>query len=398
MKRYVIIVPDGMGDSGQNTAMQLAYKPFMDLIAKNSLCGYVKTVPEGMIPESDTANLSILGYDPRVYSKGRAPLEAVSMGLTMRDTDTAMRVNLVTLTDEPREYSKKTILDHSADEITTDEAGELIKELDKRLGDKCKRFHAGVSYRHCLLWENIPPYEDFARPHDILDCTIGEYLPKGEFASLMEHSCEVLSPHPINNQRRKRGLRPANSIWLWGPGGKIILPPFPCRGTAISAVDLIKGIGKCTGLKTPDIPGATGTLNTNYAGKAAAAISALSRGDEFVFVHIEAPDECSHRGEAENKIKSIELVDEFIVKPIYEYLQKGGIPYALAILPDHLTPISTRTHSAEPVPFLIYNTDKEYVSGIDNFNEHSVRERSILYIDKGHRFIDHLFDKWDGDQ
>lgn len=391
MKKYVIIVPDGMGDIGPGTAMTLANKPVMNMLAQKSLCGYVKTVPDGMVPESDTANLSILGYDPNIYSKGRAPLEAISMGLIMHDTDTAMRFNLVTLSDEPGEYAKKIITDHSADEITTDEAYELVKELDKHLGDKNKRFHAGVSYRHCLLWENIPHYKDFVRPHDILDLRIEDYLPKDAFRLLMEQSYGILNPHPVNKERIKKGLRPANSIWLWSPGGKPTLPPFCLPGTVVSAVDLIKGIGKCASLKAPNVPGATGTLNTNYAGKAAAAISALENGDEFVFVHIEAPDECSHRGEAENKIKSIELIDEHIVKPIYDYLQNGNIPYALAILPDHLTPIKTRTHSALPVPFLIYDSGKEFASKIDNFNEQSIKEQSNVYIDKGHDFMKYLF-------
>ena len=396
MKKYIIIVPDGMADIGSNTAMELAKKPFMDMLAGKGVCGYVKTVPDGMVPESDTANLSILGYDPAVYSKGRAPLEAVSMGLNMRDGDTALRFNLVTLSDGPEEYSNKRIIDHSSDEITTDEARELVKELDKRLGDEYKRFHAGVSYRHCLLWENIPQYDDFARPHDILDREISNYLPSGEFRSLMEKSYAILDSHPVNNERRKRGLRPANSIWLWSPGGKPALPSFPLSGTVISAVDLIKGIGKCAGLKAPDIPGATGTLNTNYRGKAAAAISAIEKGDDFVFVHIEAPDECSHRGEAENKIKAIEFIDEGIVKPIYEYLESGSFPYAIAILPDHVTPVTTRTHSDLPVPFLIYDSCKEFSSGVDNFNEQCVKERSDFYIDKGHEFINYLINylKW----
>jgi len=393
MKKYVIIVPDGMADDAPITAMDSAKKPFMDMLAQKSLCGFVKTVPEGMVAESDTANLSIFGYDPKTYSKGRSPLEAVSMGLEMGDADTAMRFNLVTLSEEPEEYAEKIILDHSSDEVTTDEARELVKELDKHLGDKCKRFHTGVSYRHCLLWEDIPQYDDFVRPHDILDKKIGEHLPKGEFRSLMEQSYEILNSHPVNNERRKKGLRPANSIWLWSPGGKPALPKFSLPGTVISAVDLIKGIGRCAGLKAPNIIGATGTIHTNFAGKAAAAISALENGDEFVFVHLEAPDECSHRGEPENKMKAIELIDEHIVRPIYEYLEKGDYPYTLAILPDHPTPVSTRTHSAEPVPFLIYDSEKELSSGITNFTEKSVKEKSTAYIDKGHEFINHLINR-----
>jgi 2,3-bisphosphoglycerate-independent phosphoglycerate mutase len=385
-----------MSDIGPATAMDLAEKPFMDKLAQKSVCGFVKTVPDGMVPESDTANLSIFGYDPRIYSKGRAPLEAASMGLEMRDGDTAMRFNLVTLSDGSdgsAEYADKIITDHSADEITTEEARELVKDINKFLGDNAKRFHTGVSYRHCVLWEDIPEYVDFVRPHDILDKRIGEYLPKGEFLSLMEQSYEILNTHKVNSERRRRGLRPANSIWFWSPGGKPGLPRFNMSGTVISAVDLIKGIGTCAGLKTPDIPGATGTLNTNYQGKAAAAISALRGGDEFVFVHIEAPDECSHRGEPENKIKAIELIDKHIVGPVYEYLQSAGFSYVLAVLPDHPTPISTRTHSSDPVPFLLYDSEKETISGIDSFNEKNIKLKSAVYLDKGHEFISRIMGK-----
>ena len=390
MKKYVIIVPDGMADIGEGTAMERARKPFMDKLAGTGLCGYVKTVPEGMVPESDTANLSLLGYDPKIYSKGRAPLEAVSMGLEMRPEDTALRCNLVTLSEEPREYAKKTMLDHSSDEITTAEAAELIKALDERLGCGQKRFNTGISYRHCLLWENIPPYVDFARPHDILDNVIGGFLPSGEFLSLMEQSYDILSAHPVNAERKKKGLRPANSIWLWSPGAKPALPAFRLPGAVVAAVDLIKGIGRCAGLKTPEVDGATGAFHTNYAGKARAAVSALENGGEFVFVHIEAPDECSHRGEAENKVKAIELIDEHIIGPVYEYLRESGHPYALAILPDHPTPVSIRTHLGGPVPFLIFDSETPLSSGITNFNERSVKEKSTLYIERGHEFIKHV--------
>ena len=389
--KYVIIIPDGMADTGGSTAMMTAKKPFMDMLARRSVCGYIKTVPDGVVPESAPANLSILGYDPRIYSKGRAPLEAVSMGLEMRAADTALRCSVVTLSEEPREYARKVIIDHSADEITTEEASELIKALDGQLGNSARRFYPGVSYRHCLLWENCPQYGEFTGPHDILGQVIGDYLPSketsGEFLDLMERSFEIMNSHPVNTARRNKGLRPANSIWLWSPGTKPALPPFSLEGTVISAVDLIKGIGICVGLKAPLVVGATGTLHTNYKGKANAAIDALKNGDEFVFVHIEAPDECSHRGEAENKVKAIEFIDDQIVQPIYEYLKTSGYSYRIAILPDHATPISTRTHSGEPVPFLIYDSEKKVSSGIENFNEASVKSNSDIYIEQGHDFI-----------
>ena len=306
--KYAIIIPDGMADwknAGLNgkTPMQAAKKPVMDKLASMSVCGMTSNVPEGMVPESDTANLAILGYDPAVYSRGRSPLEALSMGLEMHNGDVAFRCNVVTLSEDG-EYEEKTILDHSADEITTDEARHLIDALQKHFGTTERTFYTGISYRHCMIWNNPPSCDgekiyDFTRPHDILGQKIGQYLPMGEvgehYARIMKESFDILNCHPINEERRRRGLKPANSAWFWSPGTKPALPPFKEKtglsGSVISAVDLIKGIGICAGMRSIDVEGATGNIHTNFKGKAAAAIEALKSGEELVYVHIEAPDE-----------------------------------------------------------------------------------------------------------
>ena len=285
--KYVVIIADGMADYkvdelGNKTPMEAANKPTMDLLARSSLVGTVLNVPVGMVPESDTANLAILSYDPKIYSKGRSPLEAVSMGLEMADNDTAFRCNVVTLSEDEQNYEDRIMLDHSADEISTPEAAELIKTVNEKLGTKLRRFFPGVSYRHCLLWENAPT-ADFMRPHDIIGRRIGEYLPNGKdgeiFLDLMKESYEILKDHPINQKRRANGKKPANTIWLWSPGKKPALPSFSekwnIRGAVISAVDLIKGIGLCAGMTSIDVEGATGNIHTNFKGKADAAIKAL---------------------------------------------------------------------------------------------------------------------------
>ena len=310
--KYCVLICDGMADYkieelGNKTPMEAASKPTMDALAKNALCGTVSNVPEGMVPESDTANLAILSYDPKVYSRGRSPLEATAMGLKMRDDETAFRCNVVTLTENGLPYEEETIIDHSADEITTAEADELMKALNEHLGTDYLHFYTGVSYRHCILWQNAPEFKDFMRPHDIPGRVIGEYLPPEPFLSLMKKSREVLEHHPVNEARRARGLRVANSIWLWSPGKKPSLPSFSdkwgIKGTIISAVDLIKGIGKCAEMDVIDVEGATGNIHTNYEGKSDAAIDAFKKGTDLVYIHVEAPDECGHRGELDNKVK-----------------------------------------------------------------------------------------------
>ena len=312
--KYFVLVCDGMADRpiaalGGKTPMEAAVKPMMDTLAEKSLCGTVSNVPEGMVPESDTANLAILSYDPKIYSKGRSPLEAMSMGLTMQPDETAYRCNVVTLSEDG-DYDDKIMIDHSADEISTVEADELIRTLEAKLGNAMRHFYTGVSYRHCLLWKNGDETYDFARPHDIIGKRIGPYLPSGEagkpFYDLMRASYDILKDHPVNVARRNAGKHPANSAWLWSPGKKPALPSFAdkwgLRGAVISAVDLIKGIGICAGMTSIDVEGATGNVHTNYRGKADAAIEAFKDGYDFVFVHVEGPDECGHRAEVENKL------------------------------------------------------------------------------------------------
>jgi len=400
--KYLVLIPDGMADEkieslGNKTPMEAADKPTMDALAKVSTVGTVLNVPVGMVPESDTANMAILSFDPKVYSHGRSPLEALSMGLDMAEDEVAIRCNVVTLSDEPEEYDDKLMLDHSADEITTAEADELIRALDAELGDEIRKFHTGVSYRHCLIWNNCDEHYDFSRPHDIIGRKIRDYLPKAEnggaeFYELMRKSYDILNRHPVNEARRARGLKPANSAWLWSPGKKPQLPNFRDKwgidGTVISAVDLIKGIGLCAGMKSVDVEGATGNVHTNYDGKAQAAINAFRDGADFVYVHVEGPDECGHRAEIENKVLSIELIDKKILTPVYEYLESCGEDFKILVLPDHPTPIRIRTHSSDPVPFLLYESGKAS-AGVDTFNEDTARATG-LYIPHGHTLLENM--------
>ena len=400
--KYLVLIPDGMADRpvpalGNLTPMEAARKPMMDYLASRALCGTVSNVPAGMVPESDTANLAILSYDPKIYSKGRSPLEAMSLGLTMNETDTAIRCNVVTLSgtaDDP--YEERTMLDHSSGSITTAEADELVKALNEALGDEKKHLYTGVSYRHCLIWNGADDRYDFSRPHDILGRVIGEYLPKTEnggeeFLEFMREGAKVLENHPVNESRRARGLRPANSPWLWSPGRKPALPSFKDKwgldAAIVCAVDLIKGIGVCAGCDTYSVDGATGDYDTNYKGKGEAAIDALKSHD-LVYVHVEAPDECGHQGEPELKKSSIELIDEHILTPVYEYLCSTGEDFKIMCLPDHPTPIEIRTHSIEPVPFFIYDSAAEQ-NGVPTFTEKTCAGMP-LYIPDGSTLMSHL--------
>ena len=401
--KYLVLIPDGMADRPIPalqgcTPMEAAVKPCMDALASRSTVGLVSNVPEGMVPESDTANMAILSFDPKVYSHGRSPLEAVSMGLQMAPDETAYRCNVVTLSDEG-EYEDKIMLDHSADEITTAEADELIKALEAHFGTDYRHFHTGVSYRHCSLWKDGNDTYDFSRPHDIIGRTIRDYLPKeenggGEFLRLMKESYDVLNHHPVNEARRAKGLKPANSAWLWSPGKKPRLPDFSekwgIQGTVISAVDLIKGIGLCAGMRSIDVEGATGNVHTNYDGKAQAAVQAFREGSDFVYVHVEAPDECGHRAEIENKVLSVELIDQKILKPVYEYLLSTGDDFKILVLPDHPTPIEIRTHSMEPVPFFLYDSRKD-VAGTALFTE-SEAAATGLYLPNGFTLLDSVIE------
>ena len=379
------------------TPMAYAKKPEIDALAASSLVGTVSNVPSHMVPESDTANLAILSYDPAVFSKGRAPLEAVSMGIHMDADDTAYRCNVVTLSEGDMPYEERTILDHSADEITTEEANELISALNDAFGSDIMRFHTGVSYRHCLIVKNGIEKYDFMRPHDILGKRIGDYLPEKDgpaaiFLEMMKKSYDILNHHPINEARRAKGLRPANSAWFWSPGKKPQLPSFKEKwgldGAVISAVDLIKGIGLCAGMQSIDVEGATGNVRTNYTGKAEAAIDAFKRGADLVYVHVEAPDECGHRAEIENKVLSIELIDSKILAPVLAYLRTCGKDFKIMILPDHPTPIRIRTHSIDPVPFMIYDS-RQTRSGVDCFTE-STASDADYYISNGYKLMELL--------
>ncbi len=403
--KYLVLIPDGMADEkiealGGKSPMEKAYKPTMDALAKKSLIGTVSNVPEGMVPESDTANKAILSFDPKVYPKGRPPLEAVSMGIELAPDETAYRCNVVTLSEEEDNYDDKHILDHSADEITTAEADELIKALQEKLGSDTMRFYTGVSYRHCLIIKNGDDRYPFMRPHDILGQCIKEHLPKeenggGEFYRLMKESYDILNHHPVNEARRARGLKPATSAWLWSPGKKPQLPNFKEKwgldAAVISAVDLIKGIGLCAGMKSIDVEGATGNVHTNYDGKAQAAIKAFRDGHDYVYIHVEAPDECGHRAETDNKVLSVELIDSKILKPVYDYLESTDEPFRIMVLPDHPTPIRIRTHSMDPVPFMIYASDR-IEEGVDCFCEDSA-EACGNYIANGYTLMEQLIEK-----
>ncbi len=401
--KYLVLIPDGMADEkieslGFKTPMEAAKKPVTDALAAKSEVGLVSNVPEGIAPGSDAANMAILSFDPKVYSKGRSPLEAVSMGLTMNDTQVAFRCNIVTLSED-EEYDEKTIIDHSADEISTAEADELIKAVEAVLGNDERHFYTGVSYRHCLLWDGVEDNYGFTPPHDILGKRIKDFLPSGEvgnkYYELMKASWDILDRHPVNEARRARGLKPANSIWFWSPGKKPALPSFKEKwgldSAVISAVDLIKGIGLCAEMESIDVEGVTGNVHTNYSGKAQAAIEAFKRGIDYVYVHLEGPDECGHRAETENKVLSIELIDEKVLSPIYEYLKNSGEDFKIVILPDHPTPIRLRTHTMDAVPYMIYSS-KEEKTGVASFSEESAAATG-LYVSAGHTLMERVIEK-----
>jgi 2,3-bisphosphoglycerate-independent phosphoglycerate mutase len=378
--------------------MAAARKPMMDKLAKTALVGTVSNVPTGMVPESDTANLAVLSYDPAVYSKGRSPLEAVSMGINMQPDETAYRCNIVTLSEE-EDYDNKIMLDHSADEITTAEADVLVKALEEKLGNDIRRFYTGVSYRHCLIWKNGDDKYQFMRPHDILGKRIGEYLPRtedggAEFLELMKKSYDILKDHPVNLARKARGLKPANSAWLWSPGKKPQLPSFKQKwgldAAVISAVDLIKGIGLCAEMQSIDVEGATGLYDTNYEGKAQAAIDALKTND-FVFLHIEASDEAGHEGDVDLKVRTIEYLDSRIVKPIFEAVKTWEEPVTIAISPDHPTPCAIKTHTNAPVPFIIYNP-LQAGDPVQVYDEQAALQGAYGHI-SDNEFMQLLFDK-----
>ena len=342
---------------GGKTPLEAAKKPCMDMLASKGVSGLVKTVPDDLAPGSDVANLSVMGYEPYIYYTGRSPLEALSMGINLGDDDTTFRANLVTLSDDDI-YAEKTMVDYSADEISSEEAKILITDLNEALKNEFLTFFSGISYRHLLVWKGCDTQYKLTPPHDISGKKITNYLPDSPIVlHLMERSSEMLKKHPVNIKRREKGLNPANSLWIWGQGTKPKLSSFEekfgLKGSVISAVDLIKGIGIGAGMQSIDVDGATGNIHTNFDGKAQAAIACL-RNCDFIYVHIEAPDECGHRFETENKVRAIELIDEKIVRPIFEALTSEYPEFSIMILPDHPTPLLLGTHTHDPVPYVIY--------------------------------------------
>ena len=399
--KYVLILGDGMADRpipelGGRTPLEYAKTPTMDDLAKESEIGLVKTIPDGMSPGSDTANMSVCGYDPKIYYTGRSPLEALSIGVAMKDTDVAIRTNVVTLSDDDLPYEQKTILDHSSGEISTEDAQVLIEAVQKELGGGMFHFYVGTSYRHLLIWDqgSVVP---LTPPHDILGKTVGDYLPKEPLLRKMqERSYEILNNHPINVARRAAGLNPANSIWFWGAGTKPILTSFEektgKKGAMISAVDLLKGIAVGAGMDNKTVEGANGQLHTNYEGKAQAAVDALLKeGYDFAYIHVEAPDEMGHQGSVERKVQSIEFLDQRLIRKVKEKMDASGEEYRMLILPDHPTPIEARTHTSEPVPYLLYDSTMK--------QEHDwtycerCAEDSGIYRPLGHQLIEILFEK-----
>jgi len=398
--KYVLVLGDGMADYpvpqlGNKTPLQYAKKPNIDCLAKNAEVGMVKTVPDGIAPGSDAANLSVMGFNPKKYYTGRSPLEAVSMGLELSDTDVALRCNLVTLSDEEN-YADKTMVDYSSDEISSAEAKELIEAVNTEFKNDKFCFYPGINYRHCMIWDNGSTGLDLTPPHDISGKKITDYLPKGEInkflLEMMVKSYDILKDHPVNKKRIANGLRPANSIWLWGEGKRPSLAKFSqkygIKGSVISAVDLIKGIGILAGLKNIEVEGATGNVHTNFLGKAQAALKELESGQDFVYLHVEAPDECGHRNEIENKVKSIELIDEQIVGTLLKGMQKYD-DYRIMVLPDHPTPLSLRTHTSEPVPFLIYQKSNTKDSGVSSYTE-ELADSTGLYFADGYKLMDYF--------
>ena len=368
--KYVVILGDGMADEpieelGGKTPLSYAKTHMMDILAKKSEIGMVHTIPEGMNPGSDTANLSVAGYDPKKYYTGRSPLEALSIGVDMKSDDVSLRTNIVTLSEEEGiPYSKQTIIDHSAGEISTEDAAVLIEAVKEGLQREGYSFYVGTSYRHLLIWEKGEVI-DLVPPHDVLGSVIEENLPKDDILrEMMEKSYDILKNHPINIERKKQGLNPANSLWFWGAGTRPALSSFEelygLKAAMISAVDLLKGIAVGAGMTNIEVEGANGGLHTNYEGKAAAAVNALAEdGFEFVYVHVEAPDEMGHQGSVERKVQAIENLDERVIKPVYDGLKEAGVDFRMLVMPDHPTPIRLRTHTSNPVPYMIYDSTSE---------------------------------------
>jgi len=399
--KYVIVLGDGMADEpiealGGKTPLEYAKTPTMDKLSKLSEVGMVHTIPDGMKPGSDTANLSVIGYDPKVYYSGRSPLEALSIGVPMTETDIAIRCNIVTISDDDVAFEDKTIIDHSSSEISTEDCAVLLDAVKEKLQDETYQFYLGTSYRHCLIWKE-GKVMDMTPPHDVLTQTIGQYLPTdAKLKEMMKISYDILKDHPINIERKKQGLNPANCCWFWGAGTKPLLSSFEektgKKGMMISAVDLLKGIAVGANMSVAEVEGANGGLHTNYEGKTDAAIKALcDDGYDFAYIHVEAPDEMGHQGSPERKIQAIEFLDERVIKRLTEALDAKGEDYRMLVLPDHPTPCRLRTHTSDNVPYMLYDSTDLKSSNFD-YNEKCGVESGIL-VNPGHTLIDHLFEK-----
>ena len=388
--KYIVVLGDGMADYkldelGGKTPLQYAKKPHIDALARKAEVGLCKTVPDGFKPGSDVANLSVMGYDPKDCYTGRSPLEAVSIGIKLAPTDVTLRCNLVTVSDE-EPYEEKRMLDYSAGEISTAEAGELIQFLKAHLDAEDMTLYAGVSYRHCLVVHNGKTGHELTPPHDISGKPVKGRLPLGPYGerylSMMKRSYELLKDHPINRARIAAGKNPANSVWFWGEGTKPALEnfreKFGLQGGVISAVDLVKGIGILAGMQVIDVEGATGNYDTNFAGKANAALGALLGGLDFVYIHMEAPDECGHQGDIAHKVYSIEQIDEKVAAPLVRGLKEAGEPFKMLICPDHPTPIAVRTHVADPIPYLLYSSEGERSNGAESYDEDAAAKTGMF--------------------
>ena len=399
--KYVVVLGDGMADwkidaLGGKTCLEAARTSTLDKLAPFSEVGLCKTVPDGMKPGSDVANMSVLGFDPHKYYTGRSPLEAVSMDINLKDTDVTLRCNLVTLSDEEN-YDDRTMLDYSAGEITTEEAAELINYLKKYLDGNGFTLYSGISYRHCLVAENGATGHDLTPPHDISDRKIRDYLPKGKYGAvyldMMKRSAELLSSHPVNLKRIAEGKRCANSVWLWGEGTKPALNAFEkergLKGGIISAVDLVKGIGMLADMQVLEVDGATGNYDTDFSGKANRAADALIGGLDFVYIHMEAPDECGHHGDVAHKIYSIEQIDSVVIPTIMKKLESAGEDYAILVAPDHPTPCACKTHVADPVPYLIYCNKKNLGNGAKRYTEDEAKATGV-FVGDGFKLIERL--------
>ena len=398
--KYVVMLGDGMADYpiaslGDKTPLEVANKPMMDALCQNGELGLVRTLYEGMPTGSDIANLSVLGYDPKKYYTGRSPIEALGLGIPLTDEDTVFRLNLVSISTDGA-FENKTMLDHSSDKITNEEAYELLDALEKEFGTEQIRFYRGVSYRHILIWKGIDYNYTMMPPHDILEQKITDYLPGGPYGaqvlSMMKRSYDILMAHPVNISRMERGLRPANCMWLWGEGTRpqidIFADKYGITGSVVTAVPLIAGLANGMGLKWIPVDGATGDYYTNYAGKAQAAISALEQGSDFVFIHVEAPDECGHDGDTELKIKAIERIDAEILTPVKQKLDALDEPYRILVMPDHATPIALRTHVIDPIPYVLYTKDGKEKSGL-SYNEKNGAKTGRM-IEFGHDLMQHF--------